>query len=284
MASSSWTSYRTALHSCYKALISYGLPTTLPLQPATVALYLSHLHHEKGNSPNTLSSHTSAIAFIHKLLGLTDPTESFLVKKVLQGAKNCNPCCDLRLPITLPILYRLVDSIDHICTTPWDRLLYRSMYLLAFFAFLRVGEMTGTPQAGTHTLSVSSIKAVPGTTSLSLTFSHYKHSKKPATITVEPQAVARYCPVRAWNAYLALRGSTPGPMFIRHTRQPVSRHAFASQLALSLQACHLSPTLYKSHSFRIGAATYAAESKHSALQIQAMGRWNSNAFLKYIRF
>lgn len=40
---------------------------------------------------------------------------------------------------------------------------------------------------------------------------------------------------------------------------------------------------YQAHGFRIGAATSAAESGASDIQIQSMGRWKSGAFQKYIR-
>ncbi len=39
----------------------------------------------------------------------------------------------------------------------------------------------------------------------------------------------------------------------------------------------------KGHSFRIGAATFAAERGFSDAQIRSMGRWQSDAFRKYIR-
>ena len=42
-------------------------------------------------------------------------------------------------------------------------------------------------------------------------------------------------------------------------------------------------TRYKGHSFRIGAATFAAECGFSDAQIRLMGRWQSDAFRKYIR-
>ncbi|KAK2160937.1 hypothetical protein NP493_1618g00010 [Ridgeia piscesae] len=45
----------------------------------------------------------------------------------------------------------------------------------------------------------------------------------------------------------------------------------------------LDPDKYKGHSFRIGAATAAADSGLSETQIQTMGRWKSSAFKRYVR-
>ena len=50
-----------------------------------------------------------------------------------------------------------------------------------------------------------------------------------------------------------------------------------------LSVCGLDSSRYKGHSFRIGAASLVAEEGLSGSQIRAMGRWNSNAFRKYIR-
>ena len=46
---------------------------------------------------------------------------------------------------------------------------------------------------------------------------------------------------------------------------------------------NLDPNRYKGHSFRIGAATYAAEQGVSDDKIRHSGRWKSDAFKKYIR-
>jgi len=54
-------------------------------------------------------------------------------------------------------------------------------------------------------------------------------------------------------------------------------------LADSLRFCDLDVLGYKSHSFRIGAASWAASKGMSDAQIRAFGRWKSNAFLRYIR-
>ena len=45
----------------------------------------------------------------------------------------------------------------------------------------------------------------------------------------------------------------------------------------------LDPSLYKSHSFRIGAASWAAAKGFSNSKIRQLGRWISNAFLNYIQ-
>lgn len=64
---------------------------------------------------------------------------------------------------------------------------------------------------------------------------------------------------------------------------PITRHYFTQQLQAALSFCDLNLQNYHTHSFRIGAASTAAAKGFTELQIQTMGRWNSNAFRKYIR-
>jgi hypothetical protein len=58
---------------------------------------------------------------------------------------------------------------------------------------------------------------------------------------------------------------------------------FSSLLASSLAWANLANANIRPHSFRIGAATFAAAQGYTSCQIKKMGRWNSNAFEKYIR-
>ncbi len=58
---------------------------------------------------------------------------------------------------------------------------------------------------------------------------------------------------------------------------------FLQQLSLVFRSCGLDSSKYKSHSFCIGAATFAADCGFSDTQIRLMGRWKSDASRKYIR-
>lgn len=83
--------------------------------------------------------------------------------------------------------------------------------------------------------------------------------------------------------YLQARVHKPGHLFQMPNGSPVPRSIFTEKLSTALKFCGLDPSRYKGHSFRIGAATHAADKGMSDAQIRAMERWKSNAFLKYIR-
>ena len=66
------------------------------------------------------------------------------------------------------------------------------------------------------------------------------------------------CPVAAVGAYLACRGSEPGPFFIFQSSSPLSREMFVRRVRAALSEAGVEATQYSGHSFRIGAATVAA--------------------------
>ena len=91
------------------------------------------------------------------------------------------------------------------------------------------------------------------------------------------------CPVSTVLAYLGLRGTSPGPLFRWPDASPISRTFFTKTLSDALRYCNLNGEGYTSHSFRIGAASWAAAKGMPDAPIIAFGRWKSNAFLRYIR-
>ena len=56
-------------------------------------------------------------------------------------------------------------------------------------------------------------------------------------------------------AYIAVRGSKLGPLFMFANQQGLTRDKLVSHLRVALTEVGINPDLYASHSFRIGAAT-----------------------------
>jgi len=64
----------------------------------------------------------------------------------------------------------------------------------------------------------------------------------------------------------------------------LTRPIFVLALATILIKLNINPRHYNTHSFHIGAATLANQAGMSPLQIKALGRWQSEAYQRYIRF
>ncbi|KAH3781769.1 hypothetical protein DPMN_159673 [Dreissena polymorpha] len=84
---------------------------------------------------------------------MVEPTQNFAVKKCMHGYTYRLKSPDKRLPITPDLLARLVQSLHFTSNSVFHRILVKAMYLLAFHAFLRVGEITGRSKPAVLTYS-----------------------------------------------------------------------------------------------------------------------------------
>ena len=84
----------------------------------------------------------SAIGYSHKPAGAEDPTKVFFILQMLKGYNKKGFRLDSRLPITLPILDRIMSSAFRTTLSRYEVYLFQAMCAIAFFAFLRVGERT----------------------------------------------------------------------------------------------------------------------------------------------
>lgn len=251
-----------------------------PTLPSSTIAYITHAFN-KGLAPATITSQMSALSFLNKMLGCPDPLDHFLVKKMLAGARKLRPQGDARLPITPEILATLLKALDMTVNVLYTKTMLKAVFLLAFHAFLRIGEFT-TAAANPHCLALKDV--VLSANKIQISFSSYKHSKGHLTATTIKPTGGVACPVQAMSSYLNLRGLTPGPLFTFPGGGGISRSFFSQHLVAALRWAQLDPARFTSHSFRIGAATTAGAHGMSDSQIAALGRWHSCAYKKYLRF
>jgi len=80
-------------------------------------------------------------------------------------------------------------------------------------------------------------------------------------------------------AYLAVRGMKQGPLFLIIDEHPLRRECIIDNICQALQTLGLESSHYAGHSFRIGAATTAAERGFPDSTIKVLGRWKSDGLL-----
>jgi hypothetical protein len=112
-------------------------------------------------SASTITTYISGISTMHKLNGHTDNTKSFLVTKILEGSKRKNsPKADLRLPVSMNLLKRLIQSLPFVCTSVFvdkfyvgyvnDVLPGSTFTLTSYFTNAKKSEKTQTERACEH--------------------------------------------------------------------------------------------------------------------------------------
>ena len=265
-------------------MIDLGLPRIsvkdLPLKTNVILAFISYLN-IKGLAPSTTTTYISAISYVHKMNGLDDPTSSFLLQKVLASVNRAQGNRDSRLPITLFMLNRLLDATEHVISGTYNKLLIRAMFALSFFGLFRVGEIT-VQASGVISLYINQLKVFKDSLVISITKFKNNKTKQPFDIVIHKQG-GIYCPYSIMLDYLKVRGLDAGPLFCFINLRHIPRTFFTTKLKNCLSFCGWNTKLYLSHSFRIGGASFLASIGMSDTQIKLMGRWSSDAFIRYIR-
>ena len=140
MAPNTAALYNRVWKTCQDFCQEFNLGASCPLVPATVALYVAFLFN-KNYSAKTIQTHLLAVSYLHKIQILQDPTKNFVVQKLVAGAHRLHPSIDFRLPITAPILVKLLHAAE-MNLFGYDRVLCQAMFSFAFHTYARIGELT----------------------------------------------------------------------------------------------------------------------------------------------
>lgn len=275
--------YTNALRMFQEFRCSYGFGRKWPVSVSHVASYVSYCF-QMGYSPATVSTYLSALGFIHKLKNLPDPTESFIIKKIIEGFKRLNSRKDVRAPITKDILIKICQALPFVCYSHYEFVMFKACFCLAYFGLFRIGELVYTDQrqAG-YALRLDDIKFGKNTLTVRIRMSKTNQLGKPVFLNLSAANNTNICPVKAVYNYIQLRSARQGNLFCHTDGSFVTRYQFCAVLSKSISYLRLPVGCYRSHSFRIGRATALAMSGVPSKQIKAMGRWQSNVYSKYVR-
>ena len=248
-----------------------------------IVLFIASLSIQS-HSYRTAQLYISAIAFQCKIKFKYDTTKHYIISKLLEGIKRSGCAKRSRLPITFDLLTRVISVLKHVCSNSYEAVLFAAAFSLAFFGFFRVGELVVSRHNVVHRalafddLSFSSDRS---SMFVRLRFSKTDQMGKGTIIKLQKSG-GSLCPIIGMAEFLKVRPICIGPLFCHLTGKPLTRYQFSAVLKKALIALNVNFNLYKSHSFRIGAATTAASLNYSVETIKAAGRWSSEAYQTYI--
>ena len=143
-----------------------------------------------------------------------------------------------------------------------------SAFILAFFAFLCSSEFTSPSTSHFNALSHLSTRDISFNSDGSLSL-HLKSSKTD--------------PYRQGCSLLIAPSGRRSVQFVQKNTWPIIPSIQMASTSVWPLPHQSTSHLNTSHSFRIGAATTAAEAGLPPWLIQTLGRWSSNCFALYIR-
>jgi hypothetical protein len=187
-----------------------------------------------------------------------------------------------KLPITLPLLRKILESVATFSDIPSpDRDALCAAYALAFACFLRSGEVTWSSSSDSAALlTVGSVEWHPDYAIITLPTSKTDPFRQGVQV-VAPRVGGPECPYTLLGRVTSSRPPS-APLFSLQPSQPFTRVVFVSTLRRALLSLGLPADRYAGHSFRRGAATWAARNGVSNETIQLLGRWTSDCFRRYV--
>lgn len=286
MAPSTHRAYQQGVSAFEEFCDQFGLSKSLPVDENIIQNFVAYLSLQ-GKSFSTVRTYLAGLSSKHKLNGFSDPTGSFLVKKVMKGLSRDKKTKDSRFPITFQKLQELVNTLPLVCSDTYESTLFVAAFSLAFFGLLRISELLGQDSSfinGRPGIQVSDIQRLSNRLQINIVGSKTDQERIGEVICLE-QVVSHpdLCPVLSTKQLLEKIPSHSGSLLIHNDGSKLTRYQFQAVLKKSVKFLGWNCKGFTSHSFRIGAATTAAMNGVSKEVLMKMGRWKSDAVKSYIR-
>lgn len=291
LAQSSWKSYNTAIDSFENFRRKFHLPSIWPAPIDHITHFIAFLSY-RGLAASTVSSYISGLSHRHKMNDYIDSTKSFIVSKMIEGIKRKKPQKpDIRCPISIELLKKIILSLRYVCSSQYEAGMFSAAFSLAFFAMLRVSEITINSKLdnNSHALNYEDIQvdSVNNPTELRVKISSSKTDQtgKSVTLLLNKQTDPIICPLQLITFYFKVRPSginVSKKLFTHFNGDAITRYQFCTILQKCVKFCEV-PSHIRSHSFRIGRASDLAKNNVSEERIKTCGRWTSSSYLRYIR-
>ena len=242
----------------------------------------------------TIKLYLCGLKSYHVDLGLSATAFSDVrLERVIRGIKReyAEPGRRARSPLTRDCLLQVLRRLRQ---PTYKNATLRAAFTLAFAGFLRVGEFTYEradlnlgPNFRNWFLTRSSVRISRDQSHMSLYLPASKTDPFRQGVEIIIAASRdEACPIAAMVNLQNMdrRRNAQDPLFTadNHLLLPFTRQYVVQSLRTLATAAGLGEGSWNSHSFRRGAATWAAEVGIPEHQIQALGRWSSSAYRSYI--
>ena len=288
--------YRPSMHShlrhAMRKFVAFSVDYNINLEGICERDVISYIEYLviKGFKYKSIVTHMSLLKnCFHEYLLPFQLLESRNVKLMLRA---CSLTMDfapvLKGIFSLEILTQIIRAC-HILDQPS---MYRCLFLLAFFGFLRISNLV--PPSGCsfdpfrHLTRGDLIHAYPGLQLVVKWSKTIQSCSAFKTIPIATIAGSPLCPVAAFHTYTRCFPATQDhPMFYYYKPSGqitlLTEPRVRTALATILRALHLNPKLYTFHTFRHSGATLAYNLGVPMQDIQHHGTWISNAVWSYIQ-
>ena len=271
--------------SLFLAFTSYF---QLPLHELDSILAFLEFLVRNGSRAHSLNTYVSVLRHYFHLLDV--PYASLAHRKVHLFTKsvaiNSPYTPKFKANFSIPVLLNLVKACD---TFP-SGFIYKAIFLLAYFAFLRLSNLAPSSASKfdpTRNFTRGDIIfGPPGAHVIVKWAKSMQSSSKHQVVQIPSLPASPLCPVRALKFLLSsIPGSPSSPLFVSPpSLSPISAPMVSATLSRLLLSLKLDPSHFGFHAFRRSAVSWAADHDVPLQNLKAHGGWSSNAIHTYLKF
>ncbi|XP_061170025.1 uncharacterized protein LOC133179252 [Saccostrea echinata] len=271
--------------------IAVPVGTLSDLSEDVLIKFVSYCHYSLSLTFSNIKLYLAGIRFHYLKAGHSNPfKEHDRLDCILRGIKRLqsNVSKPKRFPVTYQILCQMVNRLNGSIFSPFIDFMLSCCSLMAFFGFLRCGEFTvKSRNVDNDFLRMRDVIVQRDKLSYILCLKYSKTDPFRQGVFIHVFNNEHTKPVNIMHEYCQLRisqGAEPNsPLFVDSDGSPLSRNQFISYIRHVMAVLGYDDAKYCGHSFRIGAATSAAEAGIENHLIQTLGRWSSNCYM-YVRY
>ena len=238
--------------------------------------------------PSLMANYLSAIKANFNIFGLDVAVFQDMRIKYYQKAVQLSSPMNIKLKkiIDVSLLLQIVQQ----CNYTYMGQIFKPVYLLAFYSFLRMSNLVPHSMAAfspLRQLAQGDIIFKPGKIVVLVKWSKtMQFSKDVKLITIPKIPGSPLCPVAAISNLLLLTPQGPNlPLFqykVADSWVPLTDARVRRHLNLILDRLGLSDAGFTFHSFRRSGATFAFNNDVALQNIQRHGTWTSDCVWRYI--
>ena len=258
---------------------------------------------DEGKKSRTIRSYVSALKAVLMNVNEEINENSVLLSSLTRAYKLHNDRVTTKLPISKHMLWLILSGVTKlfdIPPQPYLEILYKTLFMTAYFGLFRIGELTESAH------NVKAVDVHVGLNKDKLMF--VLHSSKMHTKGVKPQiikinaigqlqekldrtskihTVRSLCPFQAIQQYIKVRKKRKinvpeEPFFIFNDRKAVKPNNFRFILKKAIRTMGLDDTFYSSQGFHSGRACDLLDMGISVETIRKLGRWKSTSVYTYL--
>ena len=255
---------------------------SLPADPKTVSLYLTHLS-TKDVKVSTLKRRLVSIGVIHKLKGhYLDTKHPSIIENILGIKRRKGSVQKGKKPILINNLKQIINVIDSYNNEEIKKFRDRSIILIGFSGGFRRNEIIS--------LDYEDLDFVTEGLKINLRRSKTDQFGEGAVKGLPYFDNSQYCPVLSLQKWIKVSNIKSGPLFRRFskgsklTENRLTDQTVALLIKEYLKLAGIDSQNYSGHSLRSGFATSAAESGAEERSIMAMtGHKSTEMVRRYIK-